>query len=272
MYIYIIKNIKNYKNYIGQRTKCSYNDTKYMGSGILIKRAIKKYGIENFEKEILQECNSQEELNEAEKYWIKHFNSLSPNGYNISEGGHFGNMGEIVNKKISEKKKKWWLELNLIQKKQICNKISKSQIGKNLTINHKTKISNTLLNKPKTPEHIEKMRFNRIKFKGMNYQEMYGTEKSIKIKEKISKKMSIVLLGRKVSDETRKKMSLAKIGKLPWNYNTATKINKDELILEIKKNKNLDKIALKLNTSVKIIRNNIKFYDIDYKKMKLWDL
>lgn len=44
------------------------------------------YGIDKFHIEIVEEC-SEEELNEKEIYYIKKFNSLSPNGYNMTAGG-----------------------------------------------------------------------------------------------------------------------------------------------------------------------------------------
>lgn len=47
--------------------------------------AIRKYGEENFEKIILEEC-SIEELNDREKYWIQYYNSYN-NGYNATLGG-----------------------------------------------------------------------------------------------------------------------------------------------------------------------------------------
>ena len=106
MYIYKITNNVNGKIYIGKQVRKSKN---YMGSGLLIKRAQKKYGIENFDKVILEECINNDELCEREKYWIETLNSTDINiGYNISCGGDGGdtlsnhpNMDEI-SKKISD--------------------------------------------------------------------------------------------------------------------------------------------------------------------------
>jgi hypothetical protein len=60
----------------------------YVGSGVLMSRAVKKYGRAAFSRETLQLCYSREELNEAEKFWINKLGAL--NGYpflNLSEGG-----------------------------------------------------------------------------------------------------------------------------------------------------------------------------------------
>jgi len=84
--IYKTTNLINGKIYIGQD---SNNNTNYLGSGKLIKAAIKKYGSENFLKEILEECNTKILLNEREVFWIKYFTSTDLNiGYNISRGGN----------------------------------------------------------------------------------------------------------------------------------------------------------------------------------------
>lgn len=80
--------------YIGQH-KIYPNEAfrRYMGKGIAIREAIKKYGKDNFDKEIIEYIEDDEKHNyvsEKEKFWIKELNSMSPNGYNISPGGEGG--------------------------------------------------------------------------------------------------------------------------------------------------------------------------------------
>lgn len=50
-----------------------------------IKEDIEKYGLENFEFEILDSAQSQEELDRKQKEYIKKYNSLEPQGYNLPE-------------------------------------------------------------------------------------------------------------------------------------------------------------------------------------------
>jgi len=58
MIIYKTINIVNGKIYVGQD---AHNNPNYLGSGYILKKAIEKYGRENFKKEILEECNTKEE-------------------------------------------------------------------------------------------------------------------------------------------------------------------------------------------------------------------
>ena len=87
MYIYKITNLVNGKMYIGQSSKVVEESKNYYGSGLLIKRSIEKYGIENFKKEILENCETQLELGDREIHWISKFNSMIPAGYNLTNGG-----------------------------------------------------------------------------------------------------------------------------------------------------------------------------------------
>lgn len=90
-YIYKTTNLINGKIYIGQKRSKIFLKEKYLGSGKILKNAINKYGKHNFITECIEECETQEELNKKEVYWIKYFNSKDINiGYNIDSGGQGG--------------------------------------------------------------------------------------------------------------------------------------------------------------------------------------
>lgn len=90
-YIYKITNNLNGKIYVGLRTSSCF-DKSYWGSGVHIHRAIQKYGVENFSREILQWCYTREELNDCERFWISKLNAQDMSvGYNITCGGEGGN-------------------------------------------------------------------------------------------------------------------------------------------------------------------------------------
>lgn len=92
--IYKITNNINGKTYIGKHKTEDINDG-YMGSGKLIKRAIKKYNVENFTKEILHIFNTEQEANNKEKELVV----ISENTYNLCPGGH-GGFGYINNQNL----------------------------------------------------------------------------------------------------------------------------------------------------------------------------
>lgn len=61
-FVYMTTNLINGKRYIGQR-KYYGKHQDYLGSGHLLRRAVEKYGKENFSRVILEECSSREQLN-----------------------------------------------------------------------------------------------------------------------------------------------------------------------------------------------------------------
>lgn len=92
------------KKYIG---KDSSNSPYYLGSGTLIKKAIKQYGRKNFKKIILEECTDKISLAQREEYWLNYFQVESnPEFYNQTNKA-FGNSGQSheTKKKISMAKK-----------------------------------------------------------------------------------------------------------------------------------------------------------------------
>lgn len=107
-YIYETINLINNKRYIGQHKSCEF-DISYKGSGKLLTEAINKYGKSNFETHIIEECESQEELNDKEIYWINYYQAVeNDNFYNLDIGGkgsHEYSTSEETRKKLSDAQK-----------------------------------------------------------------------------------------------------------------------------------------------------------------------
>jgi group I intron endonuclease len=85
-FIYLTTNLVNGKKYIGSRDQTlSKNYGLYLGSGVNLKLAIKKYGRENFKRQILEECSKEERYN-LESFYIKKYNVIEdPNFYNLAD-------------------------------------------------------------------------------------------------------------------------------------------------------------------------------------------
>ena len=153
-YIYLIVNKVNFKTYVGQRkSNKKWNEDSYMGSGKLLKLAQNKYGIENFEKFLIQYCSTREEADKAEKFWIKEYRSRGKAQYNIADGGQgfSGKRSEETKKKISEANKGKKLS------EETKKKMSETLKGKPRSGETKKKISETLKGKPKSEEARRKM-------------------------------------------------------------------------------------------------------------------
>lgn len=92
-YVYKTTDVSCGKIYVGQH-KSNVFDESYFGSGIIIQSIAKKHGNQRFICEVLEECDSEDMLNEREIFWIDKLNSRDPNvGYNIASGGAFGDSG-----------------------------------------------------------------------------------------------------------------------------------------------------------------------------------
>jgi len=90
MIVYITTNLINGKKYIGKDEK---NNPKYLGSGNLFRMAIKKYGKENFQKEILAVARDKQDLCELESYYIDYYCAQTSDlFYNIAPGGNGGKL------------------------------------------------------------------------------------------------------------------------------------------------------------------------------------
>ena len=118
-YIYQITNLLDEKIYIGKRTtKKEPHKDKYLGSSDLVKRAIQKYGLENFRKDILCCCYSSEELEAKEAELVNESFIKRSDTYNRHVGGKGGwqhiNNDPSKRKEVSEIAKTWCKENNWV--------------------------------------------------------------------------------------------------------------------------------------------------------------
>lgn len=115
MYIYKIENTINNKVYIGQtinKPEYRWREHQRISKNTdnpdfsYIHSAMRKYGVNNFNFQVIDKANSKEELDAKEKQYISSLNTLVRNGYNISSGGQFTKViPESTRQKISESKK-----------------------------------------------------------------------------------------------------------------------------------------------------------------------
>jgi group I intron endonuclease len=210
MIIYKTTNIINGKFYIG---KDKHNNPEYLGSGILLKKAIEKYGIENFEKIILEYCANNEELSEREKYWIKE-TCAQELGYNIADGGHGGNTyNEETKEKVSKLFKGRRVSLDSIEKRKLTREKRKKQNPDTYKLTEEAKRAIGDFHRGKKISEENRKKSSEIMKNFSNYaSEFLEMQKSI---NKIGEKSP--LWGKKHSEETRKKQSEAH-KKNPSNY------------------------------------------------------
>lgn len=84
--IYLVSNTLNEKLYVGQTIA---KDRR--GHGHLITKAYKAHGRDKFSYQIIcSNIKNQNTLNYLERFWIKTYDSMYPNGYNLESGGNHG--------------------------------------------------------------------------------------------------------------------------------------------------------------------------------------
>lgn len=201
-YIYRITNKINGKTYIGQHKYKKLNDS-YMGSGKILKQAIKKYGKENFTKEILySRIQYKETADDMEKFAISKERALGKAEYNIANGGYggCGYLSEEHKKKISEANKgripwnkgKHWSE----ETKRIISEKTKGRPSSMKCKHHSEETKRKIAESSK------------------------GKRLTEEAKRKISESTKGRLVwnkGKRNSEETRHKISEALKGHTPWN-------------------------------------------------------
>lgn len=231
-YVYLITNKINNKKYVGMRASSVF-DESYWGSGLLIRRAIEKYGTDNFTREILHWCSNHKDLIMTEVAELQTRNAaISDEYYNLidtatpilfsEDNGFYGKKHTNDTKKlISEKNtgSKWTDE----RKKQheiwsnsedgIAYKKNLSSLKKGIPISEKHRLS--IVNSF-TEERCEEI--------SQSKKEFYSTEAGIKIKEKLSILASERFTGVKKTVEHKTNISKSLTGK---NHHWQDKVNKN---------------------------------------------
>lgn len=86
--IYVITNLLTGMKYVGQTTRSlKERFGEHMKAKTHLGNAIRHYGVENFTVEIIEECETLDQLNEREIFWIAKLNTKHPHGYNMTDGG-----------------------------------------------------------------------------------------------------------------------------------------------------------------------------------------
>lgn len=202
-YIYLITNKINGKKYVGQTQQSDINDRwcehKRVSEhtlGRYIYNAYKKHGIENFKFQIVCICFDSD-CNIYEEYYIKKFDCLAPNGYNLMSGGKNFKHHPDTLKKMSESIKAY--------KKlhpQVCTEETRKKLSESLKGE-----KNPNFNKPMSEEQKQKISETHKKLiKEGKIKQNKGYELSEKQIEALKK-------GRELVNKSNGHFAIKKVGK-----------------------------------------------------------
>lgn len=240
--IYKVTNNINNKVYIGQSNQIEARWKKHCHRSLydngtdyncVFYRAIRKYGLENFTFEVIEECK-EEELDEKEKYWIKQYNSFlgfeNCNGYNMTLGGQNNIPHKLTYKKVEE-----------IQHLLLTTKISQTDIGNQYNISQVT---------------VSQINCGLI---------WHNEELDYPLRNKKYKQNYCIDCGAKIGTRSTRCVSCAaKYNKL-MHPQSKIKPNKEELLQIIKDNKgNFTKIGNLFGITGNAVRKWCKSYDLPY--------
>ena len=191
-FVYCTTNLINGRKYIGQHKIGQENDERYLGSGLFLKQALRKYGKNNFSREILEYAFSKEELDQLEMDMISKYDAVNDNTfYNVAPGAYAHAQTEETRQKISKSL------TGITRSAETKKKMSECKKRENLSPETIKKISESSKGRKKSQEAIEKIRAAKV-----------GKITS----EETKKKISAALKGRVVSEETKANMSAAQKG------------------------------------------------------------
>lgn len=218
--VYCHTNKTNGKKYVGitiQTLNQRWRQGKGYGKTSPIYKAIKHYGWDGFDHDVLLDGLSYDEACEAEKSFIKELNSLVPNGYNLELGGNSKKQcSEETKRKMSEARKGVKQNISEEERKRRSERMKRlnpmgnpvfvermKESRRKLNYSHsaetRQKISEKCIERFKTPEWKERLRIQNAGERNP----MYGKHCS----EENKKLLREVHLGKKHSEESKRKMS-----------------------------------------------------------------
>ncbi|HMS90753.1 MAG TPA: GIY-YIG nuclease family protein [Candidatus Absconditabacterales bacterium] len=172
-YVYITTNLINKKYYIGKHK--GEVDDRYLGSGVVLKQAIEKYGKDNFEKEILVICSTEEEANHWERITIQEHLS-DPNCYNIAPGGEGGytikHFSEEEKQKVRQKASKSYKQYIISHPEEVKSRQERQKVTLLSNIeNHRKAVKEGLLTRSEEDKKAQHEKITQKKLDNGYYSE-----------------------------------------------------------------------------------------------------
>ena len=110
--VYSVTNNLDDKQYVGQTTRTlEERFSEHAEADSLLGRAIQRDGAENFSREVLAECETQEELDAQERFYIKKLDCKHPKGYNSTDGGRRSRSPKTKVEKQLDPRKEFFLKM-----------------------------------------------------------------------------------------------------------------------------------------------------------------
>jgi group I intron endonuclease len=197
--VYKTTNLINQKIYIGVHSTNDIEDG-YIGSGKTFKHAIKKYGKENFTRELLFDFPTPEEAYAKEKELVDLIFINRKDNYNFKEGGEQGKISEATRLKLKQKTCCWrgkkgkdhpWFGRNHSEKTK--NKLSIARMGNKNPMFGRTGDKHSGFGKPLSNEHKKSVSFGHLGEDGHNQriQDIQDIEKNVGWMAELSRKWGI---------------------------------------------------------------------------------
>lgn len=198
MVIYKITNSLNHKIYIGQTVvpiNRRWSQHKTSTKNTPLYAAIRKYGADNFKIEIIHRVEDPNDLNTLEQKYIKEFNCLAPNGYNLTTGG----------------------DSAFCRSEETKEKQRDAMLGHEVSVETRDKIANTLKGRPGVRKGVKLSDETRAKISsaqiGRKASEETRAKMSAAHKERLAKNSS----RSPAQLEALTKMHNKNKGRAPWN-------------------------------------------------------